>query len=178
MHLSKTLGAVIVAAVAIGAAPASVMSQTTTDKMESKVKSAAHEVGTGLSDSWLTAKTKIALFADERVSAPQVSVETKNGMVTLRGEVDSSESRAAAVEIATATDGVRATRASAMSSGASPPIPKKRGSTRWRSTVSLISDDERSLDRILRILRADLDLRHVAQVEPGRIDSRERVSLG
>jgi hyperosmotically inducible protein len=107
MHLSKTLGAVIVAAVAIGAAPASVMSQTTTDKMESNAKSAAHEVGTGLSDSWLTAKTKIALFADERVSAPQVSVETKNGMVTLRGEVDSSESRAAAVEIATATDGVK-----------------------------------------------------------------------
>jgi hyperosmotically inducible periplasmic protein len=107
MLSSRTLGAVIVASVALAAAPASVVSQTTTDKMESKAKSAAEGVGTGLTDSWLTAKTKIALFADERVSAPQVSVGTKNGMVTLRGKVDSSESMAAAVKIAKATDGVK-----------------------------------------------------------------------
>ena len=107
MHVSQTLGAVIVASVAIAAAPTFVMSQTTTDKIESKAKSAVQEAGAGLSDSWLTAKTKIALFADERVKAPQVSVETKNGMVTLRGKIDSSESKAAAVEIAKGTDGVK-----------------------------------------------------------------------
>jgi len=110
MHVSQTLGAVIVSFVAIAAAPTSVMSQTTTDKMESKAKSAAQEAGTGLSDSWLTAKTKIALFADERVKAPQVSVKTKHGMVTLRGKVDSSESEAAAVEIAKGIDGVNAVK--------------------------------------------------------------------
>jgi hyperosmotically inducible protein len=110
MHLSQTLGAVIVAAVAIVAAPASVTPQTTTDTVASKAKTAVQAAGTGLSDSWLTAKTKIALFADERVSALQVSVETTNGIVTLRGKVDSFESRAAAMEIAKETDGVKGVR--------------------------------------------------------------------
>jgi hyperosmotically inducible periplasmic protein len=57
-------------------------------------------------DSWLTAKVKIALFADERVKSTQISVDTVERMVTLRGKVDSEEARAAAVGVARRVDGV------------------------------------------------------------------------
>jgi hyperosmotically inducible periplasmic protein len=63
-----------------------------------------------MSDSWLTAKTKIALFADERVKSRQVSVETVNATVTLRGKVDSDEAKTAAVFVAKAVKGVKSVR--------------------------------------------------------------------
>jgi hyperosmotically inducible protein len=58
-------------------------------------------------DSWLTGKTKIALFADERVKGTQVNVETKKGIVMLRGKVDTAEAKGAAEEIAKTVDGVK-----------------------------------------------------------------------
>jgi osmotically-inducible protein OsmY len=42
------------------------------------------------SDSWLTAKTKIALFGDERVKGAPISVKTLH-KVALRGKGDSSD---------------------------------------------------------------------------------------
>jgi hyperosmotically inducible protein len=57
-------------------------------------------------DSWLTAKIKIALFADERVKSPQITVDTIDRAVTLRGKVDSEEARAAAVGVTRRVDGV------------------------------------------------------------------------
>jgi hypothetical protein len=53
--------------VAIVVAPTYVIAQSTTDKMEQKAKGAAQDAKTAISDSWLTAKTKIALFADDRI---------------------------------------------------------------------------------------------------------------
>lgn len=57
-------------------------------------------------DSWLTAKTKIALFADDRIHGRDVNVETKQGTVILRGKVDTPEAKAAGEEIAKGIDGV------------------------------------------------------------------------
>lgn len=110
MHCSRIFGALAFAAIAIGAAPTYVMSQTTTDKVEQKAKAAAQDAKTVISDSWLTAKTKVALYADERVKGGQVSVETVNGTVTLRGKVDSGEAKAAAASVAQAVDGVKSVR--------------------------------------------------------------------
>lgn len=58
-----------------------------------------------MGDSWVTAKTKIALFADPRVKGSEVSVETKGGLVIIRGKVDTEEARTAAAEIAKTIDG-------------------------------------------------------------------------
>ena len=68
--------------------------------MTDKAKSVTQEAKTGMSDSWVTSKTKIALFSDDRVKGRQVHVETKDGVVYLRGKVDSSEAKAAATDIA------------------------------------------------------------------------------
>ena len=55
---------------------------------------------TRANDSWLTAATKIALFADPRVKGGPVYVEAKHGLVTLRGTVDSHVAKDAAEDIA------------------------------------------------------------------------------
>ena len=60
-----------------------------------------------VTDSWLTSKAKIALFADGRVKGRQINVETKNGVVMLRGKVDNDEAKSAAEETAKGIDGVK-----------------------------------------------------------------------
>ena len=75
--------------------------------MTDKAKNVTQEAKTGMSDSWMTSKTKIALFSDDRVKGRQVHVETKDGVVYLRGKVDSSEAKAAATDVAKGIDGVK-----------------------------------------------------------------------
>ena len=58
-------------------------------------------------DTWVTAKTMIALAADSRVKGHQVSVETEKGVVKLRGKVDNDVAKKAAKEITKGIDGVR-----------------------------------------------------------------------
>jgi hyperosmotically inducible periplasmic protein len=77
---------------------------------DDKSKSTTEKVKTDVSDSWLTAKTKIALYGDDRVSGTQINVDTKNGVVSLRGTVDSDAAKAAAGEIAKGVDGVKSVR--------------------------------------------------------------------
>ena len=70
----------------------------------------ARSARSAIRDAWLTAKVKIALFADERVKSVGTSVETVERTVTLRGKVDSAEARAAAIGAARRVDGVRRVR--------------------------------------------------------------------
>jgi hyperosmotically inducible protein len=98
-RISKvSAGAVI--ALTLAAAPAWVGAadekQSTTGAMKTTV-----------SDSWITAKTKIALFADSRAPGTSVNVETTKGMVYLRGTVDSEAQKMAAGEIARGVEGVQ-----------------------------------------------------------------------
>lgn len=60
-----------------------------------------------MSDSWITAKTKMSLAADDRVKGRQVSVETRNGEVMLRGKVDSEDAKMAAEDVARRIDNVK-----------------------------------------------------------------------
>jgi len=99
-HKSVVAGFTIAALVVAGPA----FAQST---MTDKAKSVTQEAKTGMSDSWMTSKTKIALFSDDRVKGRQVHVETKDGVVYLRGKVDSSEAKAAATDVAKGIDGVK-----------------------------------------------------------------------
>ncbi|HXJ81599.1 MAG TPA: BON domain-containing protein [Candidatus Methylomirabilis sp.] len=110
-----------VAALLFAAGPA--LAQTSADKpsvtqqMEQKadkagdaIKNTTQDMKTGMSDSWITAKTKISLFGDERVKGRQVHVLTKDGVVMLRGKVDDSTAKAAATEVAKGIDGVKSVK--------------------------------------------------------------------
>jgi len=101
MKLGK-LSATTMAALMLAAAPGYVGAADT--------KSTTDTVKTEVKDSWITAKTKIALFSDSRVSGTQVNVETMKGVVSLRGKVDSAEAKAAAGEVAKGIDGVKSVR--------------------------------------------------------------------
>ena len=71
-----------------------------------KAKDAAHTASMELSDSWITLKTKLGLFADDRVSSTYVHVSTHRGVITLRGKVGSDAARQAAEEDSTKIEGV------------------------------------------------------------------------
>jgi hyperosmotically inducible protein len=128
-------GAVLIGA-ALMAAPTHLGAATTTEKAGEKAEKAAdraekaadraedagkadhkddHSTKTGtakepVNDSWLTAKTKLALVADARVKGRQINVETKKGVVMLRGKVDTDEAKGAAEETTKAIDGVKSVK--------------------------------------------------------------------
>ena len=105
MRSSTVMGFLVCAIVA---APTYVMAaEDTTGKVEQRAKGAAQDAKVGITDSWLTAKTKIALYGDDRVKGGQVSVETVKGAVSLRGKVDSDDAKAAAGAVAQAVEGVK-----------------------------------------------------------------------
>jgi len=110
MRGSRMMGVLICASVAMVAAPTYVMAESTAGKVEQKAKGMARDAKTGMSDSWLTAKTKIALYSDERVKGRQISVETVHRTVRLRGKVDSDEARTAAASIAEGIEHVKAVK--------------------------------------------------------------------
>ena len=112
-----TIMAVTVLGAFVAAAPVAAQAQTTKDKIvnsleqtKDKAKSTTETAKVAISDSWITSKSKIALFADERVKGTQVSVDTKNGVEHLRGKVDSDEAKAAAAEIATGIEGAKSVK--------------------------------------------------------------------
>jgi hyperosmotically inducible protein len=87
--------------------------QSTTEKAEKKVEragdkaeSTAEKAKGATKDSWISSKTKIALYGDDRVAGSAINVDTKNGVVTLRGKVGSADEKKAAEEIAKTVDGV------------------------------------------------------------------------
>ncbi len=82
----------------------------TTEKATDKAKETTHEAKIQVTDSWITSKTKIALFSDDRVKGTQVKVDTMKGVVTLRGKVDSDEAKSAAAEVAKGIDGVKSVK--------------------------------------------------------------------
>jgi osmotically-inducible protein OsmY len=57
-------------------------------------------------DAALTAKVKTRLMADSRVAALDIDVGGQNGIVTLKGNVKDEQEKAAAEEVARATEGV------------------------------------------------------------------------
>jgi len=64
-------------------------------------------VACGQTDAGITTNIKGKMAADETVKAVQVEVDTRNGVVTLSGDVESAAAKDRAVQIARGTDGVR-----------------------------------------------------------------------
>ena len=65
---------------------------------------------TPINDSYLTAKAKIALFADARIKGSEINVETKQGVMMIRGKVESDAAKQAAEGITKGIDGVKSVK--------------------------------------------------------------------
>jgi hyperosmotically inducible protein len=94
----------------VAVAPLTAGAADTAAKAKEQAQTTTQEAKTIVTDSWVTSKTKIALFADERVKGTQVSVDTTKGIVHLRGKVDSAEAKSAADEIAQGVEGVKSVK--------------------------------------------------------------------
>jgi osmotically-inducible protein OsmY len=77
------------------------------DRLIIKSRAKASDPPRSAADSWLTAKTKLAVAADERVKGRRLMIDSKNGVVTLRGTVESEAAKAAAEEIIKGVAGVK-----------------------------------------------------------------------
>jgi osmotically-inducible protein OsmY len=77
-------------------------SVATSGRKETAGRSAADAID----DSWITTKVQSKFFLDDEVRARNIDVDTRDGMVTLKGTVGSEGERQQAVSIARATDGV------------------------------------------------------------------------
>lgn len=64
-------------------------------------------VGCGQTDAGITTTVQTKMAADDTVKAYQIDVDTRNGVVTLKGDVDTMAAKTQAVRIARETDGVR-----------------------------------------------------------------------
>lgn len=111
MSITRILTGLTIAALAV--TPGVTLAQSTTEKVEKKaektadkVSDATHKASEATKDTWYTSMTKIALYADTRVSGNKVHVETKNGVVTLRGKVNTAAEKQAAEEVAKTVTGV------------------------------------------------------------------------
>jgi hyperosmotically inducible periplasmic protein len=117
MRHPVALSSALLAAAALAWLPAAGEAQTTGEKVKQKTEDAkttakdmTREAKADVSDSWITAKTKMALFADDRVKGRQVSVETEKGVVMLRGKVDNAEAKSAAESVAQGIEGVKSVK--------------------------------------------------------------------
>jgi hyperosmotically inducible protein len=70
--------------------------------------STSRPIDTQTSDAVITSKVKSKLAADPQTSALEIDVDTLDGEVTLRGQVDTDAEREDAERLARDTDGVRA----------------------------------------------------------------------
>ena len=63
-----------------------------------------------VSDGWITAKTKIALFTTEELATSEIAVDTVDGRVTLYGKVPAAAQNQKAEDVAKQISGVREVR--------------------------------------------------------------------
>ncbi|MFL9927047.1 BON domain-containing protein [Herbaspirillum lusitanum] len=67
----------------------------------------AQKAGAYVDDSVITAKVKSAFVEDNQVSALKIKVVTKQGVVTLKGNVPTAEAGQHALQVAAGIDGVK-----------------------------------------------------------------------
>lgn len=100
------IGAVVLV---LTAAPGCDRAQTerNAERAAGQVKAAAGQAGDRLADGWLTTKIQAQFFADDDIKSRFINVSTQDGVVRLKGFVESDDARRQVLEITRNTDGVR-----------------------------------------------------------------------
>ena len=80
---------------------------TAPDRTASATDRATTKAAAAVDDSAITTKVKAAVMAEPGLKSLDINVETKNGVVTLAGTVQSSELKHRAVTLAQQVEGVR-----------------------------------------------------------------------
>jgi len=80
------------------------------DPLQKRAGEAADKTANMMSDASITASVKTKMLADTAVSGLKIDVDTKEGVVSLSGNVSSAAEKQRAVEIARETDGVKSVK--------------------------------------------------------------------
>jgi hyperosmotically inducible protein len=81
--------------------------ETAKPGIEATTKDAMNSAEQAISDSWITTKVKSSLLYSSNVSGSNISVSTKDGVVTLTGSLSSGPEQALAIEISHNVRGVK-----------------------------------------------------------------------
>jgi len=119
------------------------------DTAKEKAEAAASKTGQVLSDAEITTAVKTRLLADKTVGGLKIGVDTKDGVVTLGGAVNSATERNEALRLARETKGVKhvtnkLTLESAAATGTTEPHAKVKDTTKDDDDVKakvVIKDD-------------------------------------
>lgn len=79
-------------------------------RVRGEKESGTAELSVGVPDAWVTAKIQSKYFMDDEVKGRNINVDTRDGVVTLAGTVETEAQRAQAGAIARNTDGVKDVR--------------------------------------------------------------------
>ncbi len=74
--------------------------------MTDESQTAANKAGQGVADSWITTKVKSTFMYSSNVNGSDITVNTKDGIVTLNGTVENAAERDLAIELAQNVKGV------------------------------------------------------------------------
>ena len=77
------------------------------EKVAATTDRAATQTAVAVDDTAITTKVKAAVFAEPGLKTLQIDVDTKNGVVTLSGTVDSPAMKERASQVAQSVGGVR-----------------------------------------------------------------------
>jgi hyperosmotically inducible periplasmic protein len=87
---------------------------STTSSGMAAIATTTDDAQIAMSDTWITTKVKASLLADSEAKGFDVNVETKDGVVTLQGELDNLQAIAHVKKIAAGVEGVRSVNVAAM----------------------------------------------------------------
>lgn len=90
------------------------LSVSSTDSTAAKVQNAADDTAAAISDAWITSKVKSSFIYSRNLDGLNISVDTRNGMVSLSGSVLSNAEKQLAIETARNIRGVRGVDADAL----------------------------------------------------------------
>jgi osmotically-inducible protein OsmY len=71
-----------------------------------RAKSGLTKTGEAITDAWITAKVKWFYVGEDSLKGSDITVDTSNHVVTLKGTVTTAAGKARAIELAKETDGV------------------------------------------------------------------------
>ena len=107
MRTSQLLSGAVGAAILMAAGCNRTDANREAREAAAEVRTVAAEAGDRVADGWLTTKVQAQYFADREIKARYITVSSRDGVVTLKGYVESPAARQEALQIARATKGVR-----------------------------------------------------------------------
>jgi len=75
-----------------------------------KAKASKETIGQSLEDAWVHTKVVAQLISDTKTPERNINVDVVEGVVTLRGQVDTADAKAEAERVAKETDGVKSVK--------------------------------------------------------------------